>query len=434
MKVHERIAAALSRLGISRGHFAASLATELEPLFASKPWLAESLTLVNPNRLTTQELGRLGDRLQLITGSEGLPAETVAKAMPDLPLAKLLRFDGYRTAAWSDMVADQADAISAVLEAQSGLAASIAYQGPSEGEIAGITYRIEGKGPVLVLLPLLLAPSQWDPIAERLSRRFTVVRLGGAHLGMMAMLESRGQEPGYQRAVRSVFDEVAPSAGETILEIGCGSGVLARWLAAHTDNANPVIATDRNPFFLREAAALAESADLGGIIEFREANAEALPFADDSIDIAFSSTVMEECDADKMLGEMIRVTRPGGRVAVIVRAIDAHSICSVDTDPEIKAIIEAPYRSVGEHGCADASLYRRFRCSELERCQFFPHLLTLRDPNGAAWAYREPFFLAQLSPAQRERWRAAMQVAADADQFVFASALHCAVGTKTAVS
>jgi len=169
---------------------------------------------------------------------------------------------------------------------------------------------------------------------------------------------------------------------------------------------------------------------LGETIEFGEANAEALPFEDASVDIAFSSTVMEECDAEKMLAEMIRVTRPGGRVGVIVRATDAHSVCGVEVEPDIRAIIETPYRSVSAGGIADASLFGRFAASGLVDCQFFPHFLTLTDPDGAAWAYREPFFLGQFSPEQTERWVRARQAAAAQGTFVFASGLHCAVGTK----
>jgi len=46
------------------------------------------------------------------------------------------------------------------------------------------------------------------------------------------------------------------------------------------------------------------------------------PLAANSVDVALSCTVMEEGDADRMLGELVRVTRPGGRVGAIVRALD----------------------------------------------------------------------------------------------------------------
>ena len=47
-----------------------------------------------------------------------------------------------------------------------------------------------------------------------------------------------------------------------------------------------------------------------------------LPFADASFDCIFSVTVLEECDAGKAIAEMVRVARPGGRIGVVVRAID----------------------------------------------------------------------------------------------------------------
>ena len=49
-----------------------------------------------------------------------------------------------------------------------------------EGEIAGISYRIRGVGPPLVLLPMFLAPSQWEPLVPRLSERYCTITLGGA--------------------------------------------------------------------------------------------------------------------------------------------------------------------------------------------------------------------------------------------------------------
>jgi ubiquinone/menaquinone biosynthesis C-methylase UbiE len=77
-----------------------------------------------------------------------------------------------------------------------------------------------------------------------------------------------------------------------------------------------------SPFLLREARALARREGLLDHIDFGEGRAEALPLADGAVDVALSSTVFEEGDADRMLSEIVRVTRPSGRVGVTVRAID----------------------------------------------------------------------------------------------------------------
>jgi len=59
-----------------------------------------------------------------------------------------------------------------------------------------------------------------------------------------------------------------------------------------------------------------------GDIQFHESSATAMPFPDNSFDIVFSSTMLEEGDADQMLSEMVRSTKPGGRVAVVVRSAE----------------------------------------------------------------------------------------------------------------
>ena len=61
----------------------------------------------------------------------------------------------------------------------------------AEGEVAGISYRIRGTGPPLVLMPLSLAPSQWDLLIATLSARYCTLSLGGPLLGVVGnVLES----------------------------------------------------------------------------------------------------------------------------------------------------------------------------------------------------------------------------------------------------
>ena len=136
--------------------------------------------------------------------------------------------------------------------------------------------------------------------------------------------------------------------------------------------ANPITAIDTNPFLLQEAAALAKADGLDGLIRFAPGNAEALPFADASFDCIFSVTVLEECDADRALAEMVRVARPGGRVGVIVRSIDLPQWWSVDVPEALRQRALTPPQSVGATGVADASLYRRARQAGLRDLTCFP--------------------------------------------------------------
>ena len=139
--------------------------------------------------------------------------------------------------------------------------------------MAGIPYRIQGMGPPLVLFPLGLAPSQWAPLLSRLSARYCTISLGGPALGFVALLESRGHAAGYQGMVRQLLETAQLRPGEGVLDVGCGSGVLDRWLAQYTGGANRIVGVDINRYLLGEAATLVQHEGLEGVIEFREGNA-----------------------------------------------------------------------------------------------------------------------------------------------------------------
>jgi len=102
------------------------------------------------------------------------------------------------------------------------------------------------------------------------------------------------------------------SAGQKVLDVAAGNGNAS--LAAARRFAE-VISTDYVPALLARGRARA-AAD-GLVIDFREADAENLPFADASFDAVVSTFgVMFTPDHEKAAAEMIRVCRPGGRIGM----------------------------------------------------------------------------------------------------------------------
>jgi ubiquinone/menaquinone biosynthesis C-methylase UbiE len=302
--------------------------------------------------------------------------------------------------------------------------------GGIQGAVAGITYQSQGEGQPLVLLPLSLASSQWDPLLSQLSTRCRTITLGGPALGFLAMLESRGHAVGYHGMVRRVMEAVQLRPGEVVLEVGCGSGVLDRWLARYTSQANRIIGVDCNRYLLREAKALAMQEGVADMITFQEGDAEALPFPDNHVDVALSFTVLEEGNADRMLAELVRVTKPGGRVAVIVRAIDVPRVVNVPLRPEVKSKAEIPRGFVGAQGCADASLYRRFHQAGLTQVQMWPQFAAFEQPQTPQGQFLHDAILGALTAEETHEWHAGIaQAVADGTYFI-AQAFHCAVGTK----
>ena len=435
--VEERILQLLQHLGIDRAHFAARTPGDWTGLATRYPERVCSLTLVGPGVFVPDTIARLASRLLVFTGDKESSAERVRRVVASLPHARHVAFRDYALLGWNDVIADHTDAIGSAMEAflaeHPECANSVAHA-ENHGEIAGISYRVRGAGPPLVLLPLFLAPSQWEPLVPALSRQYCTITLGGVELGAVANLESRGHADGFLRMVQALTDAAELQPGETVLDVGCGSGVVDRWLGRRTAGKSRIVGVDINRYLLQEAAALARKENLEGTVEFREGSAEALPFPENSFDVTLSITVIEEVDARQMLAEMVRVTKPGGRVAVIARAMDMPFLINLPLQPELLAKIGAPgaIGSVATQGCADASLYRRFHEAGLTSVKMFPQLPAFAGSAASVLQFMQNALVGKLTEEEARQWQSARAKAEAEGTFFMAWPHHCAVGTKTA--
>ena len=433
----ERLIALLDHLGLGAAHFGTAIPRDISGLAAGHPKRLAGIVLCVPSRLDPAPFADVADRVLMIAGERGPAATATATAAARLPGAERFVLAGYDApGSWSDAVADRTDEIAEQMTSFLARVPAIGHDpgaarsAAAEGNHAGISYRIEGSGPTLILLPFFLAPSQWTPAIPRLAESFTVVILGGPHLGGVASLEDRAQMPTYQAMFRTLIDLIAPRSGEAILEVGCGAGSLVRLLAQRLGDANPITGADVNPFLLREAAQLAEAEGLAGLIRFTEGNAEALPFADEAFDCVYSVTVFEECDAGRAIAEALRVVRPGGRVGLVVRALDMPQWWNLALPEPILHRVSMPPQSVAPAGVADRSLYRRMHEAGFVDLVCFPSLVTLDRPGGPIWRNREDHVLSQLSLEELRLWHAARHRSEQDGLLFMAHPLHCAVGTK----
>ena len=205
-----------------------------------------------------------------------------------------------------------------------------------------------------------------------------------------------------------------------------------RELARRTAGANRLIGRDVNSYLLREARALARRAGLVDHIDFGEGSGEALPLPEGAVDVALSSTVFEEGDADRMLSEIVRVTRPGGRIGIVVRATDMPFWVNLPLDPALNAKVDAPNvigGGVAPKGVADASLYRRLAALGLTGLKCFPQLVSVVPGSERIKRYEQQI-LAVLAPAEAAAWHEAVAVAARQGTFFIAQPYHCAAATK----
>ena len=183
---------------------------------------------------------------------------------------------------------------------------------------------------------------------------------------------------------------------------------------------------------MREAGNLAEKDGVGEFIEFQQGNAESLPFPDGSFHVSISSTVIQRVDAGKMLSEMLRVTKPGGRVAILGHAHDMPRWVNLPLGQALKAKVESPPWSVDrghELGCDDATLYRRFHNAGLSQIKMFPYMGAFTG--GMPLQMLESNILPTLTPEERDSWRAAVEQGQADGTFFISTPFHCAVGTKS---
>ena len=112
-----------------------------------------------------------------------------------------------------------------------------------------------------------------------------------------------------------LVEDAALGPGERVLDVACGTGVVARLAAERVGPTGTVAALDMNPGMLSVARAAAAAS--GADIRWYETSAESIPLPDDSFDVVMCQLGLQFMgNKSAALREMRRTLAPGGRVLV----------------------------------------------------------------------------------------------------------------------
>ena len=155
------------------------------------------------------------------------------------------------------------------------------------------------------------ATDLWERIVEGLARaEVDHQRLSPEQLAPIDELHMGGR-----RATLEVIGRLDATAGQRVIDVGCGLGGTARNLAAL--HGCTVVGVDITPEYIEIARQLTRMVRLEGIVAFEVTEATRFPFADRSFDGALMLHVgMNIPDKAAVFAEVKRVLRPGGFFAV----------------------------------------------------------------------------------------------------------------------
>ena len=134
-----------------------------------------------------------------------------------------------------------------------------------------------------------------------------------------------------QHASNQIPHHLQLTPGSNVLEIGCGSGGYAVYLAERTSCS--LVGIDNNAEAIRNAKRLARARDIDGHVIFQRGDAaKKLPFPDESFDAVFANDTFCHIPSRLvLLAEIFRVLKHGGRLLfsdalIVAGSIDQHEI------------------------------------------------------------------------------------------------------------
>jgi len=223
-----------------------------------------------------------------------------------------------------------------------------------------------------------------------------------------------------QASKRLMLERGAVRPGEAVLDVGCGPGDDLFDIVEHLGPAGRLVGLDASEVMIAEARRRAMERRLP--ITFEVGDVTALPFPDATFHVCRAARLLEHlADPGGALSEIVRVTRPGGRIVIF--DFDWDTLIIDHPDKQTTRTIVASYSDSIRNGWIGRQLPRLFREQRLEVLSIDPVQVFVHSALAEMFLGGHLVALqtdGTLSPQQARQWWEYLQ-RADADGMLFIS-------------
>lgn len=245
---------------------------------------------------------------------------------------------------------------------------------------------------------------------------------------LIDVLDVAKRLPGFAGAKTQLLERLGADGASSALDVGCGYGADVIALAKRLKTGGHALGIDASEAMIAEAQRRATERGLP--VSFVAGDALALPFEDDEFDLCRIETVLQHvADTRRAVAEMVRVTRPGGRVGAL--ELDPATMYVDHPDVELFEALRRSFISAVV-GSMARQVPRLFAEAGLVDVQTFPHVIT-----GHPYAYR--LMLAHhvdqlcdrgaVTADRARRWWDTIDAAAESGHFTGGITAFVVVGT-----
>jgi 2-polyprenyl-3-methyl-5-hydroxy-6-metoxy-1,4-benzoquinol methylase len=206
---------------------------------------------------------------------------------------------------------------------------------------------------------------------------------------MVERLESRAKHPFFRGVIADYLGGLELNRISSVLEIGCGTGVVSRALAGRPGFRGTITATDVSPHLIDAARRYAQMESVEGRIVFEISSAADLHAGNGTYDLIIAHTLLSHAaDPVAILAECGRVLRAGGQLLIFDRdfassalSLKSQIAAKIDIGDIARAFAAQPCiirqlpRLLAEAGFAIQS-HRAYVIADVGRAEFFSENLT----------------------------------------------------------